>query len=57
MVCVNVRSHPSTPTCPPVAGAGAGIGADTGADTGADRKIKICFPRKLIPAKKEQISV
>ena len=53
MVCVNVRSHPSTPTCPPVAGAGAGIGADTG----ADRKIKICFPRKLIPAKKEQISV
>ena len=34
-----------------------GAGAGTGADTGADTKVKICFPRKLPPAKRGQISV
>ena len=36
---------------------GTRVGAGTGADTGADTKVKICFPRKLLTAKKGQISV
>ena len=34
---------------------GTRVGA--GADTGADTKVKICFPRKLLIAKREQISM
>ena len=38
-------------------GTRVGAGAGTGADTGTYTKVKICFPRKLPPAKRRQISV
>ena len=34
---------------------GTRVGAGTGADTGADTKVKICFPRKLLLAKREKV--
>ena len=34
---------------------GAGAGAGTGADTGTYTKVKICFPRKLPPAKRDKL--
>ena len=32
-----------------------GAGAGTGADTGTYTKVKICFPRKLPPAKRDKL--
>ena len=36
---------------------GTMVGAGTGADTDPDTKVKICFPRKLLIAKRGQISM
>ena len=36
-------------------GTRVGAGAGTGADTGTYTKVKICFPRKLPPAKRDKL--
>jgi hypothetical protein len=38
-------------------GTRVGSGAGTGADTDYDTKVKICFPRKFLLAKRGKISV